>query len=78
MPAFTTIQRRQLADLRDAADSGLPARLGRFIHLTCDAIERREYLDSRPQMQEYIDTLTDLIDTKVHHPEGRGRPQLRK
>ena len=64
---ITPRQQEQIESLRDAVHGGLPAKLGRFIDFTLDAIERLEYSQvSRVQIQEYIDTLIDLIDVKVH------------
>ena len=66
MPKMTLKMQRELYDLQCAA-ALLPAYLYPF---TCRSIrgiyKTAEDFDSRKELQEHIDTLTDLINTTVN------------
>lgn len=70
MELMTHKMRDQLERLQDAANSGqLGALLANFLNASVEAtylLNNRGWFRTRAALQQHIDTLTDLIDTKVH------------
>jgi hypothetical protein len=70
MAQLTKEMERQLESLLDAAAGGLPAYLKDFIGMSVSCLRTRVVafpaLHTRSELQAYIDTLIDLIDTKVN------------
>lgn len=69
MTMLTRKMYAQIEELKVAASAGLSADLRRFINLSSQGIrllDLRESIESRQHAQAYIDTLTDLVHTKVN------------
>jgi hypothetical protein len=70
MAYLTKAMERELDDLLNAACAGLPASLKSFIEMSVLNLRSRcnwkPDAYTRAELQAYIDTLIDLIDTKVN------------
>lgn len=70
MAHLTSKMQDELDALLSAANGGLPADLKAYIEMSVDLLRHftASYSDAytRKELQGYIDTLSDLIDTKVH------------